>query len=187
MAVHSSNSSTGNGSTPSPPELNPWDVGPAVARMQELLRAHGFQLRVDGDFGWRTEMAVKVFQRQHGLRIDGIVGSETWATLMATVQPGSRLLRLGCSGADVYELQGLLQVNGYAIKRDGNFGAETKSSVIAFQREHHLHDDGLVDSVTWALLRGKRTNEQRSKKTPERKTGRNLRNLNSLFFNGKKS
>ncbi len=142
--------------TAAPPNIYPWDVGPAVARMQELLRAHGFPLRVDGDYGWRTEIAVKNFQRQYGLRIDGVVGPETWATLMSTVKPGSRTMRQGCSGADVFELQGLLQVNGYVIKRTGNFDSATKSAVITFQREHHLHDDGIVDSVTWALLCNKK-------------------------------
>lgn len=139
------------------PTLYPWDVGPAVARMQELLRAHGFPLRVDGDYGWRTETAVKTFQRRYGLRIDGVVGPETWATLMSTVKPGSRTMRQGCSGADVFELQGLLQVNGYAIKRTGHFDTVTKSAVVSFQRDHHLHDDGIVDSVTWALLCNKKT------------------------------
>lgn len=138
------------------PTVYPWDVGPNVAKMQELLRAHGFALRVDGDYGWRTEVAVKSFQRQYGLRVDAIIGPETWSKLMATVKPGSRPLRQGCSGADVYELQGLLQVNSYAVKRTGMFGAETKSAVQHFQREHHLHVDGIVDEVTWALLRNRK-------------------------------
>lgn len=173
METHSSDSPYQASSTPpSLPVLYPWDMGPAVARMQELLNAHGFSLRPDGDFGWRTEVAVKAFQRRHGLRIDGIVGPETWGTLMATVKPGARTLRQGLSGADVYELQGLLQVNGYAVKRNGTFDAETKAAVIAFQREHHLRDDGIVDSVTWALLC--------NKKTPTRPPSR------SLFFRSAK-
>lgn len=139
------------------PMLYPWDIGPAVARMQELLRAHGFEMRIDGDFGWRTEVAVKQFQRQHGLRIDGIVGPATWAMLARTVEPGTRLLRQGYAGADVYELQGLLQVNGHVVQRSGKYDAETKSAVMAFQRNHHLRDDGIVDSVLWELLRGQRT------------------------------
>ena len=136
------------------PIIYPWDIGPAVARMQELLRAHGFEMRIDGDFGWRTEIAVKQFQRQHGLRIDGIVGPATWAMLARTVEPGKRLLRQGYAGADVYELQGLLQVNGHVIQRSGRYDAETKSAVIAFQRNHHLQDSGIVDLVVWELLRG---------------------------------
>ncbi len=148
--------------TPHVPVLYPWDTGAAVARMQELLQAHGFPVRVDGDFGSRTEVAVKQFQRQHGLRIDGVVGVATWSTLTKTVEPGTRLLRQGCSGADVYELQGLLQVNGHVIQRSGRYDAETKSAVIAFQHEHHLRDDGTVDSVVWSLLRGKKSGGQQT-------------------------
>jgi peptidoglycan hydrolase-like protein with peptidoglycan-binding domain len=35
----------------------------------------------DGDFGAKTESAVRVFQRVHGIVPDGIVGPETWAAL----------------------------------------------------------------------------------------------------------
>ncbi len=86
-----------------------WDTGVAVAKLQMLLVAHGFNwVRVDGDFGHVTEAAVKALQHQSGLRIDGCVGSQIWAALKKTIQPGTRLLRLGQIGADVAELQGLL-------------------------------------------------------------------------------
>lgn len=39
---------------------------------------------VDGFFGAKTEAAVRVFQRDHGLVPDGIVGPKTWAALRAT-------------------------------------------------------------------------------------------------------
>lgn len=137
------------------PTLYPWDRGPAIAELQEILNAHGFKLRIDGDFGYITEAAVKEFQRQRGLRIDGIVGPKTRAALKISLQPGSRLLRLGQTGADVCELQGLLQVCGHPIQRNGIFNRETKQAVIAFQQAHKLKPDGIVDSVTWRLLRGK--------------------------------
>jgi peptidoglycan hydrolase-like protein with peptidoglycan-binding domain len=38
-------------------------------------------IAVDGDFGPKTEAAVRVFQRNHGLVPDGIVGPKTWAAL----------------------------------------------------------------------------------------------------------
>jgi peptidoglycan hydrolase-like protein with peptidoglycan-binding domain len=136
------------------PDLHPWDVGPAVAEMQDLLRAHGYPIRADGDFGWKTEQALKTFQRRSGLRVDSIVGQQTWTALKMTVQPGTRLLKQGLSGADVGELQGLLCVNGYSVKRTGNFDEKTREAVVGFQHRHHLQADGIVSSVMWTLLRG---------------------------------
>ncbi len=135
------------------PYLYPWDRGPAVAELQELLNAHGFKLRIDGDFGYITEEAVKEFQRQRNLRIDGIIGPKTWAALKKAVQPGTRTLRHGHTGADVCELQGLLQVCGYNIHRNGVFEEETKRAVVAFQQRHKLQESGKVDRVTWTVLR----------------------------------
>jgi peptidoglycan hydrolase-like protein with peptidoglycan-binding domain len=138
------------------PDLYPWDVGPAVAEMQDLLRAHGYSVRIDGDFGWKTEVLVKAFQRKYRLHIDGVVGRETWNALKATVQPGTRVLKQGLSGADVAELQGLLQVNGYLIDRSGHFDTATREAVIQFQQQHHLRDDGIVTGVMWTLLQGRK-------------------------------
>lgn len=39
----------------------------------------------DGDFGSATESAVKEFQANHGLAVDGIVGKETMAAIDAAV------------------------------------------------------------------------------------------------------
>ncbi|MCY7277741.1 MAG: peptidoglycan-binding protein [Phormidesmis sp. CAN_BIN44] len=66
------------------PELRPWDSGEAVAVLQELLNAHGFKLRVDGDFNSRTEEAIRAYQMQHGLRLDCVVDGKTWAMLKHT-------------------------------------------------------------------------------------------------------
>jgi peptidoglycan hydrolase-like protein with peptidoglycan-binding domain len=136
------------------PKLCPWESGPTVIELQELLNAHGFRLRVDGDFGEKTAAAVATYQRQHGLKIDGIVGNHTWAALKTTVQPGCRSLRVGHTGVDVFELQWLLQICGYDVMRDGIFAEETKQVVIAFQQRHKLQDVGWVDRITWQMLRG---------------------------------
>ena len=43
----------------------------------------GFNVQADGDFGRHTEDAVKAFQTNAGLQADGVVGSGTWAALIA--------------------------------------------------------------------------------------------------------
>jgi peptidoglycan hydrolase-like protein with peptidoglycan-binding domain len=136
------------------PKVYPWDSGPAVIELQELLRAHGFNLRVDGEFGSLTEKAVATYQRQQGLRVDGVVGAKTWAALKTTVKPGTRRLSIGRTGADVRYLQGLLQIQGYNVPWNGNFGASTQQAVMAFQERHKLKSTGLVDPTTWTVLQG---------------------------------
>ncbi len=55
------------------------DRGPEVTEAQERLKATGFDPgSIDGKYGWKTEQAVKRFQLARGLRIDGIMGRETW-------------------------------------------------------------------------------------------------------------
>jgi len=155
MTINPGSDHTLNKAVLSGPNLHPWDSGPAVAELQELLNAHGFRLKVDGDFGALTEAAVTSFQAQHGLRIDSIVGPKTRIALKTTIQPGTRILRQGHTGIDVFEVQGLLQVSGYTITRNGIFCHETRLAVLDFQRSHKLHENGMVDPITWTVLRGK--------------------------------
>lgn len=134
------------------PVIYPWNIGSAVVELQELLCAHGFKLKVDGNYGYLTENAVKTFQRQHQLWVDGIIGPKTWAALKSTVKPRSRILKQGDTGVDVSELQGLLQVNGYKVCRHGIFDLETRQAVVDFQQRHRLNDNGMVTLITWTLL-----------------------------------
>jgi putative chitinase len=62
----------------------------AVGELQTLLRAKGFSIAVDNDFGAATELAVKQFQQQSGLTVDGIVGRDTWAALRRQSAPRRR-------------------------------------------------------------------------------------------------
>lgn len=55
--------------------------GNAVGDLQELLRAKGYDVTVDHDFGPATELAVMHFQKSTGLEQDGIVGNNTWTAL----------------------------------------------------------------------------------------------------------
>lgn len=57
--------------------------GPAIAHLQERLRALGFfKGSVDGVFGAATQTAVKTAQQSFKLEPDGIVGSATWSALL---------------------------------------------------------------------------------------------------------
>lgn len=58
------------------PTLRRGSQGDAVKLLQAQLRAV-----IDGEFGPRTEAAVREFQRRNGLVPDGIVGPKTWALL----------------------------------------------------------------------------------------------------------
>ncbi|MDZ8264066.1 peptidoglycan-binding domain-containing protein [Nostoc sp. ChiQUE01b] len=55
--------------------------GIAVRALQQLLVSNGYAVRVDGIFGALTETAVKAFQNQRNLGVDGIVGQRTWSAL----------------------------------------------------------------------------------------------------------
>jgi N-acetyl-anhydromuramyl-L-alanine amidase AmpD len=57
--------------------------GEAVQRLQAALAQAGQELEEDGIFGQETLAAVRAFQRERGLRVDGIVGPRTWAALIA--------------------------------------------------------------------------------------------------------
>lgn len=50
--------------------------------IQTLLNKFGYNLKVDGIFGKLTLNAVKDFQKNHGLKVDGIVGPKTYPVLV---------------------------------------------------------------------------------------------------------
>ena len=65
-----------------PPTVKRGSKGDAVKLAQKLLETYGYELgAVDGDFGAKTEQAVKKFQEDFWLDVDGIVGRDTWAML----------------------------------------------------------------------------------------------------------
>jgi hypothetical protein len=62
--------------------------GKAVRELQSILAAKGYDVKADGVFGARTEAAVRKFQRDHGCKVDGVVGPETWGALLARAEGG---------------------------------------------------------------------------------------------------
>jgi hypothetical protein len=64
--------------------------GPAVAVVQNRLRAAGACLAEDGSFGPATLAALQRFQRVHRLPADGVVGGATWGALVTNGRQRSR-------------------------------------------------------------------------------------------------
>ena len=67
------------GDTPVPDRvtLTPGARGQAVQQLQIALVALGYPIQVDGEYGPRTEAAVRDVQQRNGLAVDGIAGPDT--------------------------------------------------------------------------------------------------------------
>jgi hypothetical protein len=67
---------------PGLPSLSKGAAGDLVVWAQEHLLAASVTIAVDGGFGAKTLAAVKAFQQQRGLTVDGVIGPQTWAALL---------------------------------------------------------------------------------------------------------
>ena len=136
-----------------------------VMAVQYLLRNRGFyQSKIDGEFGDVTENAVKKFQRAKGLKVDGVVGPQTWPSLLLRLKKGDRgdavrALQIALRG--VYGHSGQTPFIGQEV--DGILGASTYQNVLRFQRGAYMTNlslkqelvvDGVIGPRTWGALLG---------------------------------
>lgn len=152
------------------------DQGDAVLTMQKALVSLGYSTGgTDGKFGPTTEKAVRQFQKDNGLTVDGLAGSATLTLLYAqadgsastpTNPPSSSTgsssgstdsyfggnyatLKYGSRGDRVKLLQKALNDLGYSAgSADGKFGSGTQRAVVAFQQSNGLGADGLAGTKT---------------------------------------
>lgn len=62
--------------------------GDEVVFLQNILNSLGYDCgTADGNFGKKTEAAVKSFQEKYGLKVDGIVGAKTQEKLLSLYKP----------------------------------------------------------------------------------------------------
>ena len=128
-----------------------------VPSLQYHLRARGHVVTVDGDFGPETDAAVRAYQEEKHLAVDGIVGPQTWQALMVTA-------RRGDEGDAVRSVQEEFQYRNQSGDEsnaplvDGVFGPDTEAAVRDWQQFLHDHDepamavDGIVGLMTWQSL-----------------------------------
>lgn len=131
--------------------IKPGERSPAVADLQIRLTRLGFDISVaeaGGFFGATTGGAVRAFQQQRGLEVDGIVGDATWRELVeSSWSLGDRPLHFRTPplrGDDVRDLQAQLNALGFtAGKHDGIFGPRTSDALREFQRNLAIGEDGI--------------------------------------------
>ena len=68
------------------PTLRFGSTGDKVSELQSLLNKFGATLKVDGKFGTNTKAAVTAYQKDNGLKQDGICGPKTWGALLAEAE-----------------------------------------------------------------------------------------------------
>ena len=137
------------------------DTGPAVTQIVGLLAHLGLidsEGSLPASYDDRVELAVRTFQQQRGLHVDGVVGTATFRRLdearwnlgdrILTHLPGNLM-----AGDDVFALQRRLLELGFKIGRvDGYFGAETESGLREFQRNVGIPADGTCGPFTLKQL-----------------------------------
>ena len=139
------------------------DVGTDVAEIRSTLTRLGLLPPTDPQappvFDQQVEHAVRAFQQQRGLIIDGIVGPATYRALRdATFSLGDRplafLMSQPTTGDDVLMLQERLLELGYdAGRANGVFGQQTEQALKNFQRDYGLIVDGMCGPDTVRALR----------------------------------
>lgn len=111
-------------------------------------------------FDEHVDRAVRAFQQERGLTVDGVVGPSTYRVLdEASWRLGDRLLTHVpgnlMSGDDVVALQQRLLDLGFVVGRiDGLFGHQTEQGVREFQRNIGIPPDGTCGPATLKALRG---------------------------------
>jgi peptidoglycan hydrolase-like protein with peptidoglycan-binding domain len=139
------------------PEISRHDKAHPVPTLQYLLRHHGHTIAVDGEFGPKTDAAVRSFQQKHNLAVDGVVGPATWGALIVEVRQGD-------SGDAVrgvqeeFQYRDLSGLPGHGLAVDGEFGPQTDAAVRGWQQflrgadEPSMAVDGRVGPMTWQSL-----------------------------------
>ena len=135
-------------------DLVPGNHDARIIKIQERLMELGY---MDYDepsdyYGYGTEFALQLFQRKHGLQVDGILGDNTIDMLFSN-DAVLYTVKIGDRGTDVASLQKRLQALNYLkAGSTGYFGTDTEAAVKSFQKRNGLYADGNVGEQTREAL-----------------------------------
>lgn len=116
---------SGDVPTPTPPDpdyrptLRKGDSGTYVTLMQTMLIQRGYSCGAsgaDGKFGNGTLAALRIFQRDNGLTVDGVCGKQTWAKLEST-EP-TKHYTVTITGLMLAQAEGLVNTYDNATMRE---------------------------------------------------------------------
>jgi peptidoglycan hydrolase-like protein with peptidoglycan-binding domain len=146
-------------------------TGGIVKALQEQLAELGYTIgEIDGVFGPVTVTAVRAFQQDQGLTVDGVAGPATMAKLTETLGadkplpappdpaqgfpawPGRFVVLTTpmMTGGDIRTWQQQMADRGWRIGADGFYGLESFGVCKSFQAEKGLTVDGILGPQTWA-------------------------------------
>lgn len=155
--------------------LSKGSEGEEVKQLQTNLVKLGYDIGsagIDGDFGTKTDEAVRKFQKDKGLTVDGIVGTATKAAIQKALdelnKPKFNTLKRGQDGAEVKTMQQNLLKAGYYIGpygADSDFGSATEVAVKLLQKDSGLTQSGIYDEATSKALAAAVTSAATANKT----------------------
>lgn len=135
--------------------------GDDVRILQTALNKNGYNLKVDGIFGEKTEKAVRDFQTKKELSIDGIAGPKTWSALGYStadeVTPGGRkinMLIVHCTATKEGKEYSSDTISSWHKERNFSYYLNEKGEKKYTGYHYMIHLDGTIEVCRPENVRG---------------------------------
>jgi peptidoglycan hydrolase-like protein with peptidoglycan-binding domain len=146
VGCSSSDSSSSDDSSKDESSEKKEEPSDTVKELQKELKELGYyDGDIDGLYGSETEEAVKEFQKEAGITVDGKYGPATHKALVEALDKQE-------SEATKHIQEMLSDLGYYTGDINGKYDTATEDAVKAFQEEQGLTADGIVGPKTLAAL-----------------------------------